>query len=323
MAIKVFTLDNLKYYHGKIKALLAGKVDKVEGKGLSTNDFTDAEKAKLGAIAEGAQVNVIESVQVDGVAQAIAGKQVTLDLSAYAKKSDITNAVDFRGIVATASDLPSEGMENGDVYHVTERSAEYIYIDGKGWEELGSILDLSAYSTTEQMNSAIQQAIADLAVAENFYTKTEMDAQVDALEEAIGKKVDQTAYDTKVGEINNAIGLKADKTYVDSEIEAVEGAIADVDAKFAGYYTKAQVDSAIDADVKVVNDRLTTEVATLNGAIADVDAKFADVYTKTEVDGIVDGLEGSISAVDAKFADYTKTADFVAFTEAEIDTAMA
>ena len=34
------------------------KVDKVEGKGLSTNDYTTAEKNKLAAIAAGAEVNV-------------------------------------------------------------------------------------------------------------------------------------------------------------------------------------------------------------------------------------------------------------------------
>ena len=34
------------------------KVDKIQGKGLSTNDFTDAEQEKLGDIEEGAQANV-------------------------------------------------------------------------------------------------------------------------------------------------------------------------------------------------------------------------------------------------------------------------
>lgn len=37
---------------------LAGKVDKVTGKGLSTNDFTDTLKDKLDGIASGAEVNV-------------------------------------------------------------------------------------------------------------------------------------------------------------------------------------------------------------------------------------------------------------------------
>lgn len=37
---------------------LAGKVDKIEGKGLSTNDYTTTEKDKLAGIEEGAQVNL-------------------------------------------------------------------------------------------------------------------------------------------------------------------------------------------------------------------------------------------------------------------------
>ncbi|MDD6041940.1 MAG: hypothetical protein PUD63_12225 [Clostridia bacterium] len=49
-------LDNngLLYLWQKIKAKLALKVDAVEGKGLSTNDFTTAEKTKLAGIATGA-----------------------------------------------------------------------------------------------------------------------------------------------------------------------------------------------------------------------------------------------------------------------------
>ena len=40
------------------KALLSNKVDKIEGKSLSTNDYTTEEKEKLTSIEEGAQVNV-------------------------------------------------------------------------------------------------------------------------------------------------------------------------------------------------------------------------------------------------------------------------
>lgn len=48
------------------KARLATKVDKVEGKQLSTEDYTSTEKTKLSGIAEGAQVNVFEGIKVDG-----------------------------------------------------------------------------------------------------------------------------------------------------------------------------------------------------------------------------------------------------------------
>ena len=46
--------DGLLYFWQKIKAKLNDKVDKVEGKGLSSNDFTTAEKNKLAGIAAGA-----------------------------------------------------------------------------------------------------------------------------------------------------------------------------------------------------------------------------------------------------------------------------
>lgn len=45
----------------KIAALESGKVDKVEGKELSSNDFTDAYRNKLGSIAQGANKTVIDN----------------------------------------------------------------------------------------------------------------------------------------------------------------------------------------------------------------------------------------------------------------------
>lgn len=42
--MKFLSYDGLLYFCQKIKALLAGKVDKVDGKGLSTNDYTTAER---------------------------------------------------------------------------------------------------------------------------------------------------------------------------------------------------------------------------------------------------------------------------------------
>ena len=41
---------------------LNNKVDKVTGKGLSTNDFTTAEKTKLAGIETGAEVNKIDTI---------------------------------------------------------------------------------------------------------------------------------------------------------------------------------------------------------------------------------------------------------------------
>lgn len=57
---KFLNQDGLLYFWQQIKAKLEGKVDKVDGKGLSTNDFTTAEKEKLANIAAGANKTVIE-----------------------------------------------------------------------------------------------------------------------------------------------------------------------------------------------------------------------------------------------------------------------
>ena len=48
---------------GDINTLDTNKVDKVNGKGLSTNDFADADKTKLNGIETGAQVNTITGVK--------------------------------------------------------------------------------------------------------------------------------------------------------------------------------------------------------------------------------------------------------------------
>lgn len=49
------------------------------GKGLIS--YTD--QSKLDGIAAGAQVNVIESISIDGIQQTVIDKNVELDLSAY------------------------------------------------------------------------------------------------------------------------------------------------------------------------------------------------------------------------------------------------
>lgn len=71
-----------------------GKVDKVTGKGLSTNDYTTDEKNKLKGIAAGAQVNVIETVKVNGVALTPSSKavNVTVPTGALANKDEVAKA---------------------------------------------------------------------------------------------------------------------------------------------------------------------------------------------------------------------------------------
>lgn len=62
MATNAANDTGLKHIWDKLIAKLALKVDKETGKGLSTNDYTTAEKSKLAGMEAGAQVNTVSSV---------------------------------------------------------------------------------------------------------------------------------------------------------------------------------------------------------------------------------------------------------------------
>lgn len=81
--------NGLIYYHSKVKALLNNKVDKVSGKGLSTNDYTTTEKNKLSGIATGAEVNqnAFGKIKVGNTTVNATAKQDTVEL---AGESNIT-----------------------------------------------------------------------------------------------------------------------------------------------------------------------------------------------------------------------------------------
>lgn len=81
------------YSKTQVDTALNGKVDKVSGKGLSTNDYTTAEKNKLDGIATGAQVNVIETIKVNNSALTPSSKAVNITVPT--KTSQITNDSGF------------------------------------------------------------------------------------------------------------------------------------------------------------------------------------------------------------------------------------
>jgi hypothetical protein len=100
---------------------LAGKVDAEDGKGLSTNDYTTAEKNKLAAFGEA---------------------------STYALKADITNMYKYKGSVATVSALPASGNTTGDVYNVEATGMNYAW-NGTAWDALGEIFTITSISNSD------------------------------------------------------------------------------------------------------------------------------------------------------------------------------
>lgn len=75
------TLSVLSIPQSKVSNLitdLGNKVDKVAGKGLSSNDFTDSLLQKLNGITAGAQVNIIDAIKINGTSLEVTEKVVNI-----------------------------------------------------------------------------------------------------------------------------------------------------------------------------------------------------------------------------------------------------
>lgn len=69
------------------------------------------------------------------------------------KFSRLSSAYVFKGSVATESDLPTEGMQVGDVYDIQETNMNVAW-NGTEWDDLGGVFefDLTAYVKREELS---------------------------------------------------------------------------------------------------------------------------------------------------------------------------
>jgi hypothetical protein len=115
--------DQLVTDQGAVAALtsvVSNKVDKVTGKGLSTEDYTSVEKTKLGGIATGAQVNTVASV---------AGKTGVVSLvKADVGLSNVDNTTDLLKPISTATQTALDGKVD-DAQVLTNVPAGAVFTD--------------------------------------------------------------------------------------------------------------------------------------------------------------------------------------------------
>lgn len=193
---------------------ISGKVDKIEGKGLSTNDYTTQEKNKL------AELENYDDTQVHQLIT-----QTNANFSNYYTKSESYSANEVDTLLRTQRQgqyvvvatlpiasadtmfkiylIPSTGSQPSNI------KDEYITLENNGsysWEKIGSTsVDLSNYSTTTEMNTAITTALL------NYYTKSEVDI-------ALGNKQDMVEGCEKEA-VKNTVMLGISNT------ELIEGTI--------------------------------------------------------------------------------------------------
>lgn len=101
--LKFFDLSNLSYFWEKIKETF---VMKEAGKGLSTNDFTNAEKSKLAGIEDGANNFVLEEATAETLGGVKIGANVNVTEDGTISVADATT--DAKGLVQLSDAVDSD-----------------------------------------------------------------------------------------------------------------------------------------------------------------------------------------------------------------------
>ena len=186
---KLIDYDLLAYFKSKLDTVLAGKVNTESGKGLSTNDYTSEDKAKLTSMAAGAQVNVLEGIQRNG--QTVTPVNKIANIAVPTKTSDLTNDSNF----ITAEDVPegsaastttpfmdgtaSVGSETtfarGDHRHPSDTSKADL--DSPDFTGTPKAPTAAAGTNTTQIATTafVNSAVSGKANSADVYTKTEID----------------------------------------------------------------------------------------------------------------------------------------------------
>ena len=201
-------------YSVKIDSLFVRKVD---GKGLSTNDFTNELKARLEGIEEGANKTVVDAELSAESTNPVQNKVVQ---AALAGKAEAGHAHAFADITDRPTTLEGYGITDAE----KAGAAAQALTDAKGYADQ-KVADL-VNGAPETMDTL--KEVSD-ALKEN-------DTVVEALNAAIGNKADAEEFNTHVA--NADIHVTADKQTawndaVDkTHVHANEAVLANTTASF-------------------------------------------------------------------------------------------
>lgn len=148
-------------------AAIAGKVDKVEGKGLSTEDYTTAEKTKLAGIEAGANNYTLPTATASALGGVKVGANLAIDSSTGVLSGDYsaattsaaglmsaTDKTKLDGIEAGATAITVDSAISSSSTNPVENQAIYTALAGKVDTETGKGLSTNDYTTTEKTKLA-------------------------------------------------------------------------------------------------------------------------------------------------------------------------
>ena len=150
---KVVTLSGLSYALGKEKTRSdAAYVAKETGKSL----LADTEATRLEGMETGAQVNIIESISVNGTAQTVTNKGVNIDVPT--NTNQLTNGADFAtntevgtAITTAKEDLEAEIAAAATAAYKAKGSVAFASLPAASKASLGDVYNISDdFTTTAQ-----------------------------------------------------------------------------------------------------------------------------------------------------------------------------
>ena len=198
-----------------LDATLANKVDKVDGKDLSTNDYTNEEKNKLERIEAGAQRNVIEHIFLNDVeVQPTTVDQLANSIDLQVDEFDQESRTKLAGIDAGAQANVIEHITYDGVEITPDANKQIVITSNPHTEHINKIESITvngvvyAPDANKAVNIVIDQAALNLnvlegAVVPNGNTTEEV--------EQVSKKL-QLARIAKTGNIESL--LQTNDTYI-------------------------------------------------------------------------------------------------------------
>lgn len=148
-------------------AAIAGKVDKVEGKGLSTEDYTTAEKTKLAGIEANANNYTLPTATANALGGIKVGANLAIDSTTGVLSGDYSAASSSAaGLMSAADKTKLDGIEAGATAitvdsaisssstNPVENQAIYTALAGKVDTETGKGLSTNDYTDTEKTKLA-------------------------------------------------------------------------------------------------------------------------------------------------------------------------
>lgn len=181
-----------------VDSKLDTKVDKVSGKQLSANDYTNEDKTKLAGIAAGAEVNVNADWNAESGDAQILNKPTIITEEQVDQKINtaIGSVYKVKGSVANYEALPKDNVTIGDVYNLEDTGANYVATSTTpDWDKLSETVDLNGYLTKTDAASTYQPKGNYLtSVPEEYVTETELTAKGYATTTQVNTKLDSSAY---------------------------------------------------------------------------------------------------------------------------------